>query len=260
MVLRWLFNLKYIIGIPDTFLTSSAYIKRSETLSSETPNEGGHKKPPIPTPAKRIPRIQHRPARRPAVRSQCLAQVVCDLEPVAVSCSQSRWSLPTIRASGKSISVTSSAADFENPKRHAASRRHPWIAQTSSRSISRDRTPKLSKDRMKPDRKDPETDQRSEREAVCRRRELPVCEGGLRLGEVRIRRSVGAQGLECQKLGEKLKETEKSMNDYKAELDKTTLDLRAANRRTEQVHRSARSSFKTEGERYCADYARLQHD
>ena len=26
-------------------------------MSSETPNEGGHKKPPIPTPAKRIPAL-----------------------------------------------------------------------------------------------------------------------------------------------------------------------------------------------------------
>src|SRR4029079_3813585 len=29
----------------------------SKALSSETPNEGGHKKPPIPTPAKKIPAL-----------------------------------------------------------------------------------------------------------------------------------------------------------------------------------------------------------
>src|SRR5262249_4027953 len=54
MVLRWLFTLKYIIGIPEYFLNIKRSLRRIN-VSSETPNEGGHKKPPIPAPAKKIP-------------------------------------------------------------------------------------------------------------------------------------------------------------------------------------------------------------
>src|SRR5207247_10499681 len=56
MVLRWLFNLKYIIGIPEYFFNICRHATE-QIVSSETPNEGGHKKPPIPTPAKKIPAL-----------------------------------------------------------------------------------------------------------------------------------------------------------------------------------------------------------
>src|SRR5262245_20192969 len=60
-----------------------------------------------------------------------------------------------------------------------------------------------------------------------------------------------------QKLGEKLKRTEKTMNDYKAELDKVTLDLRASNADLDK-YIGQRNTLQKDREVLLADYTRLQ--
>ena len=54
-------------------------------MSSETPNEGGHKKPPIPTPAKKIPalNIEKRGDRLYQVINA--PQMVCNLQSACCS-------------------------------------------------------------------------------------------------------------------------------------------------------------------------------
>jgi hypothetical protein len=61
----------------------------------------------------------------------------------------------------------------------------------------------------------------------------------------------------AQKLGEKVKATEKEMNDYKAELDKVTLDQRAATAELDK-YLGQRNTLQKESETLRADYNRLQ--
>src|SRR5262245_33171729 len=61
----------------------------------------------------------------------------------------------------------------------------------------------------------------------------------------------------AQKLGEKLKTTEKKMNDYKAELDKVTIDLRTTNEELSK-YLGQRDTLQKERETLLADYTRLQ--
>src|SRR5262249_23600716 len=61
----------------------------------------------------------------------------------------------------------------------------------------------------------------------------------------------------AQKLGEKLKTTEKKMNDYKAQLDQVTLDLRAANADLDK-YIGQRNTLQKDRETMLADYTRLQ--
>src|SRR5262249_20448739 len=55
----------------------------------------------------------------------------------------------------------------------------------------------------------------------------------------------------------KLKDTEKRMNDYKAELDKVTLDLRAANADLDK-YIGQRAKFQKDRETMLADYTRTR--
>ena len=99
--------------------------------------------------------------------------------------------------------------------------------RNSTSSFSR---PARSSSRTKRRSRKPEEDQRSEREALRRRRELPVRESPCTTAKsTNTKKRSPTKPPTRRNSATKLKETEKEMNDYKAELDKTTLDLSAAN-------------------------------
>src|SRR5262245_50812943 len=69
--------------------------------------------------------------------------------------------------------------------------------------------------------------------------------------------AVAHKASNAKKLGDKLQGTEKKMNDYKAELDRTTLDLRAANDDLNK-YVGQRNKLQEDREKLLSDYTRLQ--
>src|SRR5215470_7111616 len=226
-------------------------------MSNETPNEGGHKKPPIPTPAKKIPalNIEKRGDRLYeqdslhkwfAISSLLLFLITVFMVLADYSREWKKYQREFVR-----LQIRNTQKDLQ---------------QVNS-SFDRNKLGQLDQ-QIKQVQKDEQ-----QNEAQIGKIEKQISDLNARQYAVdenyRFSKAVydsdkyeyeeaaAHKASNAQKLGDKLKETEKRMNDYKAELDKVTLDLRAANDE-DAKYVGKRSDLQKSREQMLADYTRLR--
>src|SRR5262249_49016011 len=220
-------------------------------------NEGGHKKPPIPTPAKKVPALNIER------RGDRLYEVNALHKWFAIS------SLLLFL-----ITIAMVLADYTREwKRYQRNFVRLQVQKTQSdmRQVAG------SLDRTKLQQLDQQLKQSSaqqqQNEAQIEKIQKQVNDLNARLYGVdenyrfskavydsekyEYEEALAHKASNAEKLGEELKRTEKRMNDYKAELDKTTLDLRAANEELDK-YIGQRTTLQKEREMLLADYGRMR--
>ena len=196
-------------------------------MSSETPNEGGHKKPPIPTPAKKIPALNIEQARRPAVPGHYASQVVCDLQPAAFPV-HDRNGARRLFARVEEVSARlQPAADPADAAGHAAG---------SVSSLDRTKYDQLNQQLQQA--RSRAAAERSRRSKKRRRRSTISTRSSTRVNQnyqfakaiydsekYEYEEAVAHKASNAQHLGDRLKETEKEMNDYKADAGQDRISI-----------------------------------
>jgi cytochrome c2 len=226
-------------------------------LSSETPNEGGHKKPPIPTPAKRVPAINIEK------RGDRLYQVI----------SLHKW----FAISSLLLFLITIAMVLVDYSREWKRYQREFVRLQIQKTQSDIRQASSTLDRTKLQQLDQQLQQsraqQQQNEAQIEKLQKQANDLNAKLYAVdenyRFAKAVydsdkygyeeasAHKASNAQKLGEKLKATEKRMNDYKAELDKVTIDLRTTNEELSK-YLGQRETLQKERETLLADYTRLQ--
>jgi mono/diheme cytochrome c family protein len=226
-------------------------------VSSETPNEGGHKKPPIPAPAKKIP------AYNIERRGDRLYQVITLHKWFAIS------SLLLFL-----ITIGMVLADYSREwKRYQRDFTRLQISraqQDMQQAVS-------TVDRAKYDQLNQQLQQaragQQQNEAAIEKAQKQVSDLNAKRyadnqnyqftkatydsEKYEYEESAAYKRSNAQRLAERLGETEKRMNDYKAMLDKTDLDLRAANGELNK-YVGKRDQIQKDIETMLTDYTRLQ--
>jgi len=226
-------------------------------VSSETPNEGGHKKPPIPTPAKKIPALNIEK------RGDRLYQAD----------SLHKW----FAISSLALFVFSVAMVLADYSREWKKYQREFVRLQIQKTRQDMRQSAGTLDRAKITQIDQQlkqssTNQRQNEEQIEKiqkqindlNAKIYGVDQNYRFSKAiydtdkyGYEEALAHKASDTQELGEKLKETEKRMNDYKAELDRLTLDLRAANADLDK-YIGQRSTLQKEREGLLADYQRLQ--
>ena len=226
-------------------------------MSSETPNEGGHKKPPIPTPAKKIPalNIERRGDRLYEVISLhkwfAISSLLLFLITVAMVLADYSREWKRYQRAFVRLQVQKTRGDMQQ------------VSSSFDRAKLQQVDQQLQQSRS----------QQQQNEAQIEKLQKQINDLNARLYAVdenyRFSKAVydsekyayeealAHKASNTQKLGDRLKKTEKEMNDYKADLDKVTLDLRAANDDLNKFI-GQREKFQKERETLLADYTRLQ--
>jgi len=226
-------------------------------VSSETPNDGGHKKPPIPTPAKKIPalNIEKRGDRLYEVNSLhkwfAISSLLLFLFTIAMVLADYSREWKKYQRDFVRLQIQKTRQDMQQ----AASTLDRGKLQQVDQQLQQSRT------------------QQQQNEAQIEKTQKQVNDLDAKLYGVdenyRFAKAVydsekyeyeeasAHKASNAEKLGEELKRTEKRMNDYKAELDKTTLDLRAANEGLDK-YIGQRATLQKEREMLLADYGRLR--
>src|SRR5262250_2644639 len=226
-------------------------------MSSETPNEGGHKKPPIPTPAKKIPalNIERRGDRLYEVISLhkwfAISSLLLFLITVAMVLADYSREWKRYQRAFVRLQVQKTRGDMQQ------------VSSSFDRAKLQQVDQQLQQSRS----------QQQQNEAQIEKLQKQINDLNARLYAIdenyRFSKAVydsekygyeealAHKASNTQKLGERLKETEKKMNDYKAELDKATIDLRAANDDLNKFI-GQRETLQKEREALLADYTRLQ--
>ena len=226
-------------------------------MSSETPNEGGHKKPPIPTPAKKIPalNIEKRGDRLYemdslhkwfAISSILLFVITIAMVMVDYSREWKKYQRDfvrlQIRNTNKDIQQAASTLD-----RNKLQQLNQQLAQSGAQQQQNEaQIEKLQKQVR---------DLEAKRYAVDQR--YRFAKATYDADKYEYEDALAHKASNAQKLGDRLKNTEKEMNDNKAELDRVTLDLRAANAELDK-YIGQRNSLQKDRETLLADYNRLR--
>jgi cytochrome c2 len=224
-------------------------------VSSETPNDGGHKKPPIPTPAKKIPalNIEKRGDRLYEVNSLhkwfAISSLLLFLFTIAMVLADYSREWKKYQRDFVRLQIQRTRQDMQQ------------AASTLDRAKLQQVDQQLQQSRA----------QQQQNEAQIEKAQKRVNDLNAKLYAVdenyRFAKAVydsekyeyeeasAHKASNAERLGEELKKTEKQMNDYKAELDKTTLDLRAANEELDK-YIGQRTTLQKERETLLADYGR----
>ena len=226
-------------------------------MSSETPNQGGPKKPPIPTPAKKIPalNIERRGDRLYKVlhlhKWFAISSLLLFLITIAMVLADYSREWKKYQRDFVRIQIQKTRSDIQQ------------VSASLDRAKFNQLDQQLQQSRAEQQRNEAQIDklqkQKSDLEA-----KLYAVDENYRFAKARYDsdkyeyEDASAHKLSsAQKLGEKLKKTQKDMDDYKAQLDRVTLDLRAANAELDK-YVGQRDALQKEREALLADYTRLQ--
>src|SRR2546426_1111917 len=226
-------------------------------MSSETPNEGGHKKPPIPTPAKKIPalNIEKRGDRLYKVlhlhKWFAISSLLLFLITIAMVLADYSREWKKYQRDFVRIQIQKTRSDIQQASASLDRAKYNQLEQQLQQSRAEQQRNEAQIDKIQK--------QKSDLEA-----KLYAVDENYRFAKARYDsdkyeyEDALAQKLSnAQKLGEKLKKTQKDMDDYKAQLDRVTLDLRAANADLDK-YVGQRAAQQKELEALLADYTRLQ--
>ena len=226
-------------------------------MSSETPNEGGHKKPPIPTPAKKIPALNIEK------RNDRLYEVILLHKWFAIS----SLLLFIITVAMVMVDYSREWKKYQRDFVRLQIQRTQRDIQQASSSLDRTKFQQLQQQLQQT------RGQQQQNEAQIEKiqKQLSDLDARYYAADENYRFAKAVYDSEkygyeeaaaykqsnAQKLAEKLKEREKQMNDYKAESEKLTLDKRAANAELDK-YIGQRTAIQKDMETMLTDYNRLQ--
>jgi len=226
-------------------------------VSSETPNEGGHKKPPIPAPAKKIPALNIEK------RGDRLYDVIYLHKWFAIS---------SLLLFGFTVAMVMAdyLREWKNYQRQFVRmqiQRTQKDMQQASSSLDRAKFQQLQQQLQQTRGQQ----QQNEAQIDKIQKQLNDLNAKYYAADENYRFSKAVYDSDkyvyeealahkessADRLGQKLKETEKRMNDYKAQSEKLTLDTRAA---TDDLNKyvGKRNDIQKDMETMLTDYTRLQ--
>ena len=198
-------------------------------MSSETPNEGGHKKPPIPAPAKRIPafNIDKRGDRLYEViflhKWFAISSILLFLFTVAMvlvdySREWKRYQREFVR-----LQIQRTQRDMQQ------------VSSSLDRAKFQQLQQQLQQTRAQQQQNEAQID-KIQKQLGDLNAKYYAADENYRFAKARYdsdkyeyEEAAATKRPNAPKLAEKLRETEKQMNDYKAQSEKLTLDIRAVN-------------------------------
>ena len=226
-------------------------------MSSETPNEGGHKKPPIPTPAKKIPALNIEK------RGDRLYEIVRLHKWFAISSLLLFFFSVGMVLDDYLREWKVYQRDFVRLQIQKARQDMQQVAGTVDRTKLDELTNQLQQART----------QQQQNEAAIEKIQAQITDLNAKHYAIdqnyRFSKAVydteryayedalAQKASNTPRLGEKMQATEKQMNDYKAELDKVTLELRAANADLDKFI-GQRNAFQKQRDTLLADFTRLR--
>src|SRR5438552_8072534 len=207
---------------PDANLTE-------QIVSSETPNEGGHKKPPIPTPAKKIPALNIEK------RGDRLYEVIYLHKWFAIS----SLLLFVITVAMVMVDYLREWKKYQRDFNRLQIQRTQKDMQQASSSLDRAKFQQLQQQlqqtRSQQQQNEAQID-KIQKQLSDLNAKYYAADENYRFAKAvydsdkyEYEEAAAKKRSNAPKLAEKLKETEKRMNDYKAQSEKLTLDIRAAN-------------------------------
>ncbi len=226
-------------------------------MSTEPPNEGGHKKPPIPTPAKKIPalNIEKRGDRLYevvmlhkwfAISSLLLFLITIGMVLADYSREWKRYQRDFVR-----LQISKTRSDMQQ------------AAGTIDRAKYGQLDQQLKQARASQTQNEAQID-KIQKQLSDINAKLYAVDENYRFSKAvydsdkyAYEEAAAHKASNADKLGTKLKDTEKRMNDLKAELEKVTLDQRAAQAELDK-YIGVRESTQKDIEKLLADYTRLK--
>jgi cytochrome c2 len=226
-------------------------------LSSETPNEGAHKKPPIPTPAKKIPalNIEKRGDRLYEGDSLhkwfAISSLLLFLFTIAMVLADYSREWKKYQRDFVRLQIQKTRQDQQQTLRELDRQK---LGQLDTQLKQSNASQKQNEAQI-------ETLQKKITELNAKQYGIDenyrFSKAVYDADKYTYEEAFAHKESNAEKLNSKLKETEKRMNDYKAELDKTNLDLRAANADLDK-YIGQRAKFQKDRETMLADYTRLR--
>src|SRR5437667_2214173 len=226
-------------------------------MSSETPNDGGHKKPPIPTPAKKIPALNIEK------RGDRLYEVIYLHKWFAIS----SLLLFIITVAMVMVDYSREWKKYQRDFVRLQIQRTQRDIQQASSSLDRTKFQQLQQQLQQT------RGQQQQNEAQIEKIQKQLSDLDARYyaadenyrfskavydsDKYEYEEAAAYKQSNAQRLSEKLRETEKRMNDYKAQGEKLTLDIRQANADLDK-YVGTRNEIQKDLETMLADYTRLQ--
>jgi cytochrome c2 len=226
-------------------------------LSSETPTDGGHKRPPIPTPAKKIPalNIERRGDRLYEVNYLhkwfAISSLLLFLFTIAMVLADYSREWKKYQRDFVRLQIARTRRDMQQAASTLDRAKLQQLDQQLKQSQAQQQQNEASIEKLQKQ----VTDLNAKLYAVDEN--YRFAKAVYDADKYEYEEALAHKASNAQKLGDRLKETEKKMNDYKAELDRVTLDLRAANEQLDK-YIGQRTTLQKERETLLSDYARLQ--
>ncbi len=226
-------------------------------MSNETPNEGGHKKPPIPTPAKKIPalNIEKRSDRLYeviylhkwfAISSLLLFIITVAMVMVDYSREWKKYQRDFVR-----LQIQRTQRDMQQAASALDRAKFQQLQQQLQQTRAQQQANEAQIDKIQKQINDLDAKYYAADE------NYRFAKAVYDSDKYTYEEAAAYKGSNAPKLAEKLKEREKQMNGYKADSEKLTLDKRAANAELDK-YIGQRTAIQKDMETMLTDYNRLQ--
>src|SRR5579862_6462650 len=226
-------------------------------MSSETPNEGGQKKPPIPTPAKKIPALNIEK------RNDRLYQAIFLHKWFAISSLLLFIFTVAMVMADYSREWKKYQRDFNRLQIQRTQKDMQQVSSSLDRAKFQQLQQQLQQTRGQQQQNEAQID-KIQKQLSDLNAKYYAADENYRFAKAVYdsdkyiyEEAAANKASNAEKLGQKLKETEKRMNDYKAQSEKLTLDLRAANDDLNK-YVGKRTDIQKAMDTMLTDYTRLQ--
>src|SRR5215510_5114474 len=226
-------------------------------MSSETPNEGGHKKPPIPTPAKKIPalNIEKRSDRLYEViylhKWFAISSLLLFVFTVAMVMVDYMREWKTYQRQFVRLQIQRTQRDMQQ------------VASSLDRTKFQQLQQQLQQTRAQQQQNEAQID-KIQKQLSDFNAKYYAADENYRFAKAvydsekyEYEEAAAYKQSNAQRLSESLKETEKRMNDYKAQEEKLTLDIRQANAELDK-YVGKRNEIQKDQDTMLTDYNRLK--
>jgi len=226
-------------------------------LSSETTNEGTHKKPPIPTPAKRIPafNIEKRGDRLYKIDSLhkwfAISSLLLFIFTVGMVMADYLREWKKYQRDFVRLQIQKTRQDMQQAATTLDRNKLQQVDQQLQQSRAQQQQNEAQIEKIQAQLKD--LDAKIYAVDQNYRFQKAIYDAD----KYEYEEAAAHKASNAEKRGEELKVTQKKMNDYKAELDQFTLNQRAANVELDK-YIGKRNEFQKEREALLADYGRLR--
>ena len=226
-------------------------------MTSETPNEGGHKKPPIPTPAKKIPavNIEKRGDRLYEVNSLhkwfAISSILFFVFTIGMVLADYSREWKTYQRNFNRLQIERTQKDLQQAAASLDRNKFQQLQQQLQQARA-----ELQQNETQVERAQKPVNDRSARKYAVNQN-YQFTKAVYDSQKYEYEEAVANKRSDAQRLGDRLKETGKKLDDYKAELERVDLDLRAANDELNK-YIGKRNTIQKDIDTMLTDYTRLQ--